>query len=113
MSDKSKGYAVFADQVIVAGGNFKKTAIEYKNLMPISGFSCPDAGNAEATATLETVLRTIGELHLMIAQAAYQHGAKLLLAGEAYRETEDANARLQRAVHEIAPNVKFPTPPSP
>jgi hypothetical protein len=113
LSDKSDGYRVFADQVVTTGGNFKKTAIEYKNLMPISGFNPPDTGNAEVNATLETVLRAIGELHLMISQAAYQHGAKLLLAGESYSETEDANARLQRAVLEIAPNVKFPIPPSP
>lgn len=113
MSSESDGYAVYADQVVTAGGNFKKTAIEYKNLMSISGFSCPDTGNVESNSTLATVLRTIGELHLMIAQATYQHGAKLLLAGEAYRTTEDANARLQAAVHEIAPNVKFPTPPAP
>ncbi len=113
MSDRSAGYKVYAGKVIETGRNFQRTAIEYKNLMPVSGFTRPDTGNVQSNATLETTLRTIGELHLMIAQATYNHGSKLNFAGESYVYTEDATTRLQRAVKEIIPDITLPTPPNP
>lgn len=113
MTKGPDGYSVFAEDVVYAGGKFKKIALEYKNLMPVSGFQPVDTGNPQTNSVIETTLRTIGELHLMIAQATYQHGAKLLLVGEKYMDAENANVILQAAVVEVAPNVKFPTPPNP
>lgn len=113
MTDKSDGYGVFSDDVIYVGGKFKQIALDYKNHMPMSGFTPVDTGNPQTNSVIETALRTIGELHLMIAQATFQHGAKLLAAGENYINTENANTILQAAVLEIAPNVNFPTPPKP
>ncbi|WP_433179935.1 DUF6317 family protein [Actinoallomurus sp. CA-150999] len=116
MTNRSDGYSVFIDDVIHTGGKFKQISLDYKNLMPMSGFDPVDTGNPQTNSVIETTLRTIGELHLMIAQAMYQHGAKLLLAGEKYEDAENAsnaNIILQTAVLEIAPNAKFPTPPNP
>lgn len=113
MTKHSDGFGVFIDDVMNTGGEFKRIALDYKNHMPISGFNPVDTGNASTNSSIETVLRTIGQLHLMIAQATFQHGAKLLLAGENYMNVENANTVLQGAVLEVAPNVKFPNPPKP
>jgi hypothetical protein len=79
---------VFVNDLYKAEKVFKDASAEYQRHMPQGGFSSPDAGGGEINRMVDVTVRTIGELHMILAQAMDQHGRKLGIAADRLKFVE-------------------------
>lgn len=79
---------VFVGDLYKASKAFIGTAKELEGHMPSGGFARPSGGNGEVDRMIDVTVRTIGEMHHILAQAMAQHGGKLGIAAERYESME-------------------------
>lgn len=95
MSQSSGRLAFVVADIAAAGRLFIKESQAYSQGMNGDGaatpFGCPSGGSEEFDQLLQTTLRMIGEVHVQIAQAMENHGSKLSLVAEMYKNTEEQN----------------------
>jgi Family of unknown function (DUF6317) len=100
--------------VVDTAAKFESLSGEYKALMGAAGFASPSTGDGEIDSVLDTGLRTVGELHLMLAQAIFQHGVKLDTAARNVSSTEDDLCQLMDQIFigtMTIPSLSPDTPP--
>ncbi|MFB9834617.1 DUF6317 family protein [Actinoallomurus acaciae] len=86
---------------------FQNLSDDFKGLMPISGFPALDTGSADLDAALDTFLRMLGELHLVVAQAINNHGVKLGTAADNFSNTEFT---ISKAIKQVITEEKVTSP---
>lgn len=106
---------VFKGDLYAAAKVFHQSANDYKGSMPNAGFAPATGGDPGFDKMLDATLGTIGEMHLILAQALDQHGRKLGLAADALDTAESSstasvNQVLQNLWKDNAPPLD--TPPS-
>jgi Family of unknown function (DUF6317) len=89
-----RDFSLDKQAVIDTGTKFEDLSGEYKSLMGAAGLPFSSTGDAETDNVLDTALRTVGELHLVLAQAIYDHGEKLYIAAEEVNSVEDDLSQL-------------------
>jgi hypothetical protein len=89
LSSEQGGFSVYIRELISAGKRFQTMAIGYREAMPNAGFQQADGGNFAINGIMDTTLRMVGELHLMIAQAMHIHGEKIVTVGQRYELADD------------------------
>lgn len=110
MSGQSAGFSAYISELVRSGGQFRTLALDYKNDMPIGGFERPDGGNGQINGMMDTALRMIGELHLMIAQAMYVHGDKIVEVAERYTDANQYSAHnINVVLQDLVSAVHHPT----
>jgi hypothetical protein len=109
MSHRPDSFSIERDDVVKTAWKFQKLSGEYKSLMGISGFNAASGGDGEFDHVLATTCRMIGELHLVLAQAIYNHGVKLEKAAENFSNADFLiSAVLDKALQDRAPSPTEP-----
>lgn len=110
MSDQSDGFSAYIGDLVRAGVEFRTLALDYKNDMPLAGFERPDGGNGQINGMMDTTLRMVGELHLMISQAMYVHGDKIVEVAERYTNANQVSVHnINTVLQDLVSAVHHPT----
>ncbi|GAA2149739.1 DUF6317 family protein [Actinomadura napierensis] len=105
------GYNVHADALIYAGANFKRVAVDYKGGMPQEGLGKPSSGGGQLDEIMHNTLQMLTLLHGLVADATWQHGAKLQWVAENYQAKEAVMTELlQVAISVVAKPGTVPVP---
>lgn len=114
MSDPEE-FKVFREDLYAAAKVFHQVAGDYKGAMPNAGFPPATAGDPTFDNLLDASLKTIGEMHLILAQAVDQHSRKIASAADTFGTTEgDINATVNQVLDKMWKDYTPPldTPPS-
>jgi hypothetical protein len=107
MSDP-EDFKVFKGDLFAAAKVFHQVAGDYKGAMPNAGFVPATGGDPGFDKMLDAALRTIGEMHLILAQAVDQHGRKLGFAADAFGTTE---GDITATVNQVLQKTRLDSPP--
>lgn len=106
----SKDFSTDRKAVKDTATKFEDLSGDYKALMDAAGLGLASTGDGEIDGVLDTALRTIGELHLMLTQAIYQHGGKLHFAASNVDSVEDDLGQLMDKIFTAAEFDPIPPP---